>query len=210
MRNYALIPGAAVAIAGVLSAGCGPTVSTAQSLSARLTASPSSPASPVVVTARPRYCVPAQLQLSAGPRISEATEQHTLIVEFHNTSNSECYLRSYPEIVLRDRHGTRLPFKYERHGDQMIAGEPPLVVTLRPGAVAYAAVNQNSCTGSPPADQQRVTRIDATPPGLGKPLTTELPEYPTLDYCGAGQIDNELDMTPIEPTIAAIYPHPGN
>jgi hypothetical protein len=216
MRNYSLIPGMAVAIAALLIAGCG-TTRTALTVYSSPTRpatspSPSSPPSPgtVVLTARPPYCVPAQLQLSAGPRISEATEQDTLIVEFHNTAKSACYLSGYPEVVLRDRFGTRLPFGYERHGDQMITGQPPLPVTLRPGGIAYAAVNQNSCTGSTPAEQRRAATIDVTLPGLGKPLTAELPQYPILDYCGAGQLGNEADVTPIEPTIAGIYPHSGS
>jgi hypothetical protein len=43
-------------------------------------------------------------------------------------------------------------------------------------------------------------------PGVGKPLSAELQAYPILDYCGAGQSDNQVNVTPIEPTTAAIYP----
>jgi Protein of unknown function (DUF4232) len=159
-----------------------------------------------VSTARPRYCAPAQLRLSQGPRVSEATEQHTLIVVFRNTSGIGCDLRGYPEIQLRDRLGTRLAFTYQRRGDQMITDEPPVLVTLLPGGVAYAAANQNTCDSSPLAQWRQAASISVTPPGVDKPLNVELQAYPSLYYCGPGQADNHVDVTPVEPTLAAIYP----
>jgi hypothetical protein len=67
-------------------------------------------------------------------------------------------------------------------------------------------VSASSCDSAPLAEWRQATSILVTPPGTGKPLRAELPTYPILDYCGAGEPDNRVDVTPIEPTTAAIYP----
>ena len=36
---------------------------------------------------------------------------------------------------------------------------------------------------------------------MGRSMIAELQSYPILDYCGAAQPDNQVDVTPIEPTI---------
>lgn len=208
MRNYALAVG--IATAAALTAGCSALATTAPSSAASSAASAqaSALARTTVPTAPTRYCAAAQLRLSIGPQVSEVSQQHTLVVELHNTADFGCNLRGYPEIELSDRLGTRLAFTDRRRGDEMITGKPSVLVTLSPGGVAYAAVNQSTCDNSPLADWRKATRIDVTPPGTGKPLSAELHAYPTLNYCGDGQTGNELDITPIEPTLAAIHYQP--
>jgi Protein of unknown function (DUF4232) len=149
--------------------------------------------------------VSAQLRLEQGPRVSEATEQHTLIVGFRNTAGTACTLRGYPQIQLIDDHGARLAFTYQHRQDQMITGKPPILVTLPPDGVAYAALNQNTCDNSPLAEWRQATKIEVTPPGVGKSMSAERHSDPILDYCGTAQLDNQVDVTPIEPALAAIY-----
>jgi hypothetical protein len=166
----------------------------------------SASADTAVAAAHTRYCVSAQLRLEQGPLVSEATQQHTLIVEFRNTAGTACTLRGYPQIQLIDDRGARLAFTYQHRQDQMITGKPPILVTLPPGGVAYAALNQNTCDNSPLAEWRQATKIKVTPPGVGMAMSAELHSYPILDYCGPGQSDNQVDVTPVEPTQAAIYP----
>jgi hypothetical protein len=85
----------------------------------------------------------------------------------------------------------------------MITGKPPILVALAPGSIAYAAINKNSCVNFAP---QTATSIVITPPNGGKPLIVNLPESPAMNYCGGGQPDNAVGVTPVEPTLAGIYP----
>ena len=85
------------------------------------------------------YCVSAQLRLEQGPLVSEASQQHTLIMEFCNTAGTACTLRGYPQIQLIDARGARLALTYQHRQDQIITGKPPILVTQPPGGVAYAA-----------------------------------------------------------------------
>jgi hypothetical protein len=147
-----------------------------------------------------------QLRLEQGPLVSEATEQHTLILEFRNMAGAACTLRGYLQIQLIDDRGARLAFTFHYRQDQMITGQPPISVTLPPGGVAYAALNQNTCDDSPLAEWRQATRIEFTPPGVSKSMSVNLHAYPILDYCGPAQSDNQVDVTPIEPTIKDIYP----
>lgn len=201
MRNYTIALGPAITVAAVLMAGCA-TVTPVSPPSVAASAS----ADAVAAAAHIPYCVSDQLRLEQGPLVSEATEQHTLILEFRNTAGTACTLRGYPQIQLTDDRGARLSFTYQHRQDQMITGQPPILVTLRPGGVAYAALNQNACDNSPLAEWRQAKRIEVTPPGAGKAMSASLHSYPILNYCGPAQSDNQVDVTPIEPTIADIYP----
>jgi hypothetical protein len=204
MRNYTIALGPVITVAAVLTAGCATATPVSPPSAAPVAASGS--ADPAAAAAHTPYCVSAQLRLEQGPLVPEATEQHTLIVEFRNTAGTACTLHGYPQIQLIDDHGARLAFTYQHRQDQMITGEPPILVTLPPGGVAYAALNQNTCDDSPLAEWRQATKIEVTPPGVGKSMSANLRPYPSLDYCGPAQSDNRVDVTPIEPTITDIYP----
>ncbi len=62
--------------------------------------------------------MPSQLRLAAGPRISERTQQHTLILLLRNTSARGCTMQGYPRIALTGAHTKALPFTYRQRGDQ--------------------------------------------------------------------------------------------
>jgi hypothetical protein len=141
-------------------------------------------------------CQPSQLRLTAGPRVSEATQQHTLLLVFSNISATECDLRGYPGIALTNRTGALLAFTYRQRGDQMLTSRGPSRVNLRPGGVAYSAINKTTCV----AFAARVAvRAEVTPPGDRAPLVLRLPAYPVLGYCGARDPGHIVDVAPVEP-----------
>jgi Protein of unknown function (DUF4232) len=154
----------------------------------------------VLTTAR-ASCQPAQLRLAAGPRVSEATEQNTVLLVLRNVSRTSCELRGYLRIELLDAAGAKLAFRYLRHGDQMLTSSRPRLVTLRTGAAAYSAINKNTCEFG----QTRLARgIAVTTPGSSRALTLRLPRYPELGYCGPDEPGHVIDIAPVEPTAAAV------
>jgi Protein of unknown function (DUF4232) len=142
--------------------------------------------------------------ITAGPRVSEATEQNTLVLVFRNISASACVMRGYPDIALADGAGRRLPFSYHRHGDQMLTSAPPEVTTLAPGGQAYSAVNKNTCEAF---SRHSAASAEVTPPGQHQPLLVRLHHYPILGYCGPGEPGHAIDIAPVEPTMEALLAH---
>jgi hypothetical protein len=186
MRNIVSGLAAVVAIAvALLAAGCGTSVPPTRSRSSASAAVSQS------------YCRSSRLRVVLGPLVSEATEQNTVIVEFRNVSATTCDLRGYPSIVLSDSSGSVLPFGYRHGGDQMLTSRPPGLVVLRPGEVAYAAFNKNSCVMY--ASRSAVGG-NVTPPGSSQPLALDLRHYRILDYCPAGDPGHVVDVSPVEPT----------
>jgi|ERR1700691_940171 hypothetical protein len=197
MQNRTLPPVLTMVIASSLIAGCGASAPTT-------TGSSPSQALSSASAQGGHACRSTQLQLSAGPRISEATEQHTLLLVFRNVSATKCVMRGYPAIALADRAGHRLDFSYSRRGDQMLSSAPPGLVTLPPGGLAYSAVNKNSCVGFAPSN---AASADVTPPGQRQALVLKLPHYPVLGYCGASDPGHTIDIAPVEPTSADVLAH---
>ncbi len=173
---------ALVASAAALVVGCG--------------ASASAPSSSRTPYHNGAVCEPSQLRLTAGPRVSEAAQQNTLLLVFSNISATECALRGYPGIALADKTGAKLAFSYRQRGDQMLTTRRPSRVPLPPGGHAYSAINKNTCI----AFASRVAvRAEVTPPGDHKSLVLQLPAYPVLGYCGAGDPGHVVDVAPVEP-----------
>ena len=146
-------------------------------------------------------CLPSQLRLAAGPRISEATQQNTLLVVIRNVSATKCDMRGYPRVALIDRSGARLPFRYRQGGDQMLTSRPPALVPLAAGAVAYVAINKNTCVTF---TSRIANRLELTLPGDRKALSLRLARYPILDYCGVHDPGHTIDITPVEPNAASL------
>jgi hypothetical protein len=186
--------GLALAASAVLVIGCGASAPVPSSSSTSQTSSPT----------LYRYgatCQPSQLQLEVGRRISEATEQDTLLLVFRNISATECDLRGYPGVALADSTGAQLAFKYGRHGDQMLTSRRPSLVALPPGGVAYSAINKNSCVTFA---SRTAVRAEVIPPGDHDPLVLRLPRYPMLGYCGTGDPGHVVDIAPVEPASADV------
>jgi hypothetical protein len=187
----------AMGIASVLIAGCGVSAPA-------VTGSSASRASPSPSARGGHACRPTQLQLTAGPRISEVTQQNTLLLVFRNTSATACIMRGYPAIALADRAGQRLDFSYGQRGDQMLTSAPPGLVTVPPGGLAYSALNKNTCVSFAP---RNAASADVTLPGQRQPLVLELPRYPILSYCGPSDPGHTIDIAPIEATSADVLAH---
>ena len=148
-------------------------------------------------------CRTSQLQLALGPLVSEMTQQNTLVLVLHNISAATCDLRGYPRIALLNKHGSPLPFTYRDRGDQELTGSPPTTVVLAAAARAYLAINKNACVEHATAV---VTRISVSPPGQTRPITRTLQgRRPIPDYCPPGDPGHTIDITPIEPTLTAVF-----
>jgi hypothetical protein len=123
------------------------------------------------------------------------------VLVFRNTSERGCDIRGYPAVTLVDSNEAALAFRYRRHGDQMLTGAPPVVVSLSPGAAAYSAINKNTCaTGG----RLVATWVEATPPGGHGARTAKLAHYPILGYCGPGHPGHVIDIAPLERSIRAV------
>jgi Protein of unknown function (DUF4232) len=180
---------AAIAVALLAAAACGESA-----LLAHLASSASTGVSQ-------SHCQSRQLRVALGPLVSEATEQNTVILEFRNVSATTCDLRGYPGIMLSDSSGAVLPFAYHQGGDQMLTSKPPTLEVLRPGAIAYAAFNKNSCVMY--ASRSAVGG-EVTPPGSSQPFAFDLRHYRILDYCPAGDPGHAVDISPVEPASRAV------
>jgi hypothetical protein len=199
----AAVPITTVQITTVLAAGCAATgASPARHVaSAAVAAEDSARGGRPAGTSRAR-CAPSQLRLAIGPRASEATEQHTLILLLRNISAHGCTLEGYPAITLTSGSGAVLPFAYHHRGDQMLTGDPPAPVRLAPGATAYAGLNKNACVTFSSASARR---IQLTPPGSSQSLSVTLPPYPSLDYCGPADPGHAVDVIPVQPRMSDVF-----
>jgi hypothetical protein len=148
-------------------------------------------------------CVPAQLQLIRQGLVSEATQQLTWIIGLRNTAAAGCGLDGYPGIALLDSHRALLLFSYHAGGDQMLTSSPPAPVWLRPGGTAYFGINKNACIAR---DVDLAAVIQVIPPGARSALTLVTPGRRLMDYCGRGVAGSVVDISPVEPDIAAVFP----
>jgi len=178
-------------------------LATAAGAASPAAAAPSAGGRTVAVTPAPGQahgsgCRPAQLRLTLGLKVSEATQQDTAVLVLTNVSAAGCELWGYPRVTLFGRDGARLAFRYRRGGDQMLTGAAPALVPLRPGAAAYFAINKVTCV-APAGDVAR--RIQVIPPGGRQALSYTVRRFPTLGYCQAGDPGHTIDLTPIEPSL---------
>jgi len=194
MRNGAYLAGLALTVTAALIAGCGASVP-------RTVTPAASRATTHVSDHNVPACGLSQLQLTAGPRISEMTEQNTLVLVFRNISAKACDLRGYPGITLTDSRGRRLAFVYRPGGDQMLTSNRPGLVRLAPHGYAYSALNKNTCVSFA---RTSAARAEVTPPGQHEPLVLTLAHYPILGYCGRGDPGHTIDIAPVEPTSAGV------
>jgi Protein of unknown function (DUF4232) len=149
-------------------------------------------------------CSPAQLQLIRQGLVSEATQQLTWVIGVRNTAATGCGLDGYPGIALLDSHETQLPYGFRRGGDQMLTSAAPAPVWLPPLGTAYFGINKNACIVR---DIDLATVIRVIPPGARSALTLPAPSQRIMDYCGRGVVGSVVDITPVEPDIAAVLAH---
>lgn len=89
-------------------------------------------------------CAMAHLAARLGPDVSATTGAHPIALRVVNRSRSECWLKGYPAVVLRDGRGA-IPFVYVHRGDIMVTSRPSRAVVLRPGASAYVLLDKFRC-----------------------------------------------------------------
>jgi Protein of unknown function (DUF4232) len=180
--------------------GCGATVTSGRAPAVPIT-SPARTNSAVPSDVR---CAPAQLQLIRQGPVSEATQQLTWVIGLRNTAAAGCGLDGYPGIALLGSRGIRLPYGFRAGGDQMLTSAAPAPVWLPAGGTAYFGINKNACIAR---DIDLATVIRVIPPGARSALTLPAPSRRIMDYCGRGVVGSVVDITPVEPDIAAVFAH---
>jgi len=188
---------ACLAVAAAV-AGCGATMASGRAPAVPIT-SPARTNSAVPAGVR---CAPAQLQLIRQGLVSEATQQLTWVIGLRNTAAAGCGLDGYPGIALLDSRGIRLPYGFRAGGGQMLTSAAPAPVWVRPGGTAYFGINKNACTVR---DIDLAAVIRVTPPGARSALSLPAPSQRIMDYCGRGVVGSVVDISPIEPDIAAVF-----
>lgn len=140
--------------------------------------------------------------LSLAARVSEATQQNSVVVKMTNTSTSGCHLIGYPKLALLSDRGKRLPFLY-RHGDQMITTAAPRRVDLQTGEAAFFGVSKSTCV----RNEQAVARIVRVVLG-GAKLRVTLRHSPMLVFCGRGREYGEpVAVSPFVSTEREVFAH---
>jgi hypothetical protein len=145
-------------------------------------------------------CPAAHLDLDEGSRYSEATGQHTVLLEI-DAASGVCRVDGFPSVELIGLKGTALPFTYTHHGDQMLPDREPQQVVIRPGHPAYVALNKYRCDMHA-TDGARTVRL--TLPGATTTLALRLETYPSLDYCAEKQ-SLTVAVTPVVATRREIH-----
>jgi hypothetical protein len=145
-------------------------------------------------------CQSAQLRLALGNRVSEQTQQATVVFTLTNTGTEACFLFGYPGIALLDGQGSPLNLSYLRRGDQTLTSAPPQQVNLAPGVAAFGAINNNYCVST---EYSTATTLEVIPPDDTTTLAVTIPSgYRNLSSCGPGVPGSTLDISPIAATVA--------
>lgn len=142
-------------------------------------------------------CQAAHLKLQPGPRVSEATGQHTLDWSFTNLG-APCVLNGYPAVSALDSGGRLLGYTYTHAGDQMTTGAAPLPVYLPAGSAAWIRVNKYRCDVGV---SDTATMLQVSLPAAGG--TVDVPV--SLDYC-AEAASLTLAVSPFEPVEILLSP----
>jgi len=93
-----------------------------------------------------------------------------------------------------------LPFVYGHSGDQMITAASPKEVRVPAGGTAYFALNKNACVS---ATSRVATETRVRLPGGSTTLPLQLPHYPLIEFCPAGDPGDGITASPFEPTLTA-------
>ena len=150
-----------------------------------------------------RWCRIRQFTVTIGPRISEATGQHTLALRLTNRG-SACTLFGTPALWFEDTHG-RIPFQLRTGTDQMIGATYPLPVLVRRGGSAWVVLNHYRCDLG---DKRAASVIRIGSYGAAYVDAVRLVihnPYARVDYCGKGDPGSTITVAPFEPTLAAAF-----
>ncbi len=136
-------------------------------------------------------CQLSQFNVLLGPRISEATGQHTLALRLVSRSAERCVLDGYPEVALYDDRGL-IPFRIQNGGGQMVTHHRPVRFVVRAGGSAWVVLDNYRCdlgTKRAATSVRIATANSALRPLL---LVSVVNPYRRLDYCGQGDPGSSL------------------
>lgn len=141
-------------------------------------------------------CMPAQLAMRNGPKVSEATQQETRIFAVRNVSSRRCGLDGYPVVTLFTARGGVVSFRYRDGGDQMLTSSKPRLVVLAPGGRGYFGINKSFCTLQ---SNETASYVAAFPPVQLIQLAS------SLDHCSPKDPSGHvIDISPFEKNIRAV------
>ena len=149
-----------------------------------------------------RWCRIQQFAVTIGPRISEATGQHTLALRLTNHGSS-CTLFGIPVLWFEDVHG-RIPFQIRTGGDQMITPTTALPVQVRTDGSAWVVINHYRCDLGDKGAASTI-RIGLTAAYTDTAHVAVPNPYEHVAYCGKGDPGSTITVAPFEPTLAAAF-----
>lgn len=150
-----------------------------------------------------RWCRIQQFTVSVGPKVSEATGQHTLALRLTNRGNS-CTLYGRPALWFEDSHGG-IPFQLRTGTDQMIAATYALPVVVRRGGSAWVVINHYRCDlGVKRAAS--VIRIGLQDAAYSATIRFTIRDpFRQIDYCGRVDPGSTITIAPFESTFTAAF-----
>ena len=135
--------------------------------------------------------------------MSPATGQNPLAFVITNQGAELCTLKGYPAVSLLAANGDVLPFSISHRGDQMFTARRPAAVRVQPGRSAHFMLNKYRCDLGTlrSATALRVGPLDARRAGL----RVSLRGPGAIGYCGKGDPGSTVTVSPVEPTLAALF-----
>lgn len=162
---------------------------------------PGARSKPVATASSPTVppCAAVDLTLSYDPSVRfQATDDRGVAFRLRNSGPSACRLAGYPTVVLMDRAGTVLPFRYTNGHNPYITRRRPVAFALAPGHAAHVGIAKYECTLG---GRGLGVRIAVTLPGGGPALSTSLSGRAlSISYCVGGPRDpgNTVGISPLE------------
>jgi hypothetical protein len=123
---------------------------------------------------------------------SEPTGQHTVPLAVTRTGAQPCTLDGYPTVVLLNRQGQTLAFKY-RHHYQVVTTHPPHVVHVAGHGSAYFIFNKYRCDIR---SQSAARWLRVKLPGVSGWLVVPLRNY-IIDICPAEPPSGIVSVSPL-------------
>jgi hypothetical protein len=135
------------------------------------------------------------------------TGEHAVMYALTNRGSVTCTLNGYPQVVLYEAMGARLPFRYTEGGGAYVTPTKPVTVVLARGASAYVLVAKYRCDAG---IARKATAISLTLPAahgatfVGRDAVGVVGST-GLSYCRGGRHDpgQAIAVSPVEPTQQA-------
>lgn len=151
-----------------------------------------------------RWCRIEQFAVTFGPRISEATGQHTVALRLINRGPT-CTLFGAPALWFEDAHGF-IPFEWGTGHDQMIAAHShATAIKVRAGRDAWVVINHYRCDLGDKRSASTVL-IGLVPANSADTVRVRIPDpYEHLAYCGKGDPGSTITVSQFVLTLSAAF-----